>query len=211
MIKSLRFVFLLCLSSCNLLHTGNRQKDWFKCRSLPTTPIGCINREKKWNSKWLYWNAISRRIIWKCAMRFRKTWWNLIRQANSLWRMKSLKLTQDYEKEGFLRCRAFVTCQGREYEGVATVGFSPEKLQPTTPLPADFLEFWKSTKEAAEKWALEPIMTLLPEGVQIRWTYIMSPSRTMTMRPVCTASFVFEGFREISGDSESAGGRYPCL
>ena len=67
------------------------------------------------------------------------------------------------KKEGFLRCRAFVTCQGREYEGVATVGFSPEKLQPTTPLPADFLEFWKSTKEAAEKWALEPIMTLLPE------------------------------------------------
>ena len=29
------------------------------------------------------------------------------------------------KKEGFLRCRAFVTCQGREYEGVATVGFSP--------------------------------------------------------------------------------------
>ena len=67
------------------------------------------------------------------------------------------------QKEGFLRCRAFVSCQGREYEGVATVGFSPEKLQPVTPLPADFLEFWKSTKEAAEKWALEPIMTLLPE------------------------------------------------
>lgn len=39
------------------------------------------------------------------------------------------------KKEGFLRCRAFVTCQGREYEGVATAGFSPEKLQPTTPLP----------------------------------------------------------------------------
>ena len=71
------------------------------------------------------------------------------------------------KKEGFLRCRAFVTCQGREYEGVATVGFSPEKLQPTTPLPVDFLEFWKSTKEAAEKWALEPIMTLLP-GAGIR-------------------------------------------
>ena len=67
------------------------------------------------------------------------------------------------KKEGFLRCRAFVSYQGREYEGVATVGFDPEKLQPTTPLPADFLEFWKSTKEAAEKWALEPIMTLLPE------------------------------------------------
>ena len=61
------------------------------------------------------------------------------------------------KKEGFLRCRAFVTCQGREYEGVATVGFSPEKLQPTTPLPADFLEFWKSTKEVAEKLGLTQI------------------------------------------------------
>ena len=26
---------------------GSHRKDWFKCRSLPTTPIGCINREKK--------------------------------------------------------------------------------------------------------------------------------------------------------------------
>ena len=80
--------------------------------------------------------------------------------------LKNEKLEIDagtMQKEGFLRCRAFVSCQGREYEGVATVGFSPEKLQPVTPLPADFLEFWKSTKEAAEKWALEPIMTLLPE------------------------------------------------
>ena len=51
------------------------------------------------------------------------------------------------KKEGFLRCRAFVTCQGREYEGVATVGFSPEKLQPTTPLPVDFWNFGKVPKK----------------------------------------------------------------
>ncbi len=67
------------------------------------------------------------------------------------------------KKEGFLRCRAFVSYQGHDYEGVATVGFSPEKLRPTTSLPADFLSFWESNKDAAEKWALEPMMTLLPD------------------------------------------------
>lgn len=67
------------------------------------------------------------------------------------------------KKEGFLRCRAFVTYQGRQYEGVATVGFNPEKLQPTTTMPEDFLTFWEDNKQAAKKWALEPMMTLLPE------------------------------------------------
>lgn len=67
------------------------------------------------------------------------------------------------KKEGFLRCRVFATYQGREYDGMATAGFDPQKLQPATPLPDDFLEFWNTTKEAAEKWALKPIMTLLSE------------------------------------------------
>lgn len=67
------------------------------------------------------------------------------------------------KKEGFLRCRAFVTYQGRQYEGVATVGFNPEKLQPTATMPEDFLTFWEDNKQAAKKWALEPMMTLLPE------------------------------------------------
>lgn len=67
------------------------------------------------------------------------------------------------KREGFLRCRAFVNYQGRDYEGTATVGFDPEKLQPVTPLPGDFFTFWQGNKAAAKKWALEPMMTLLPE------------------------------------------------
>lgn len=67
------------------------------------------------------------------------------------------------KREGFLRCRAFVNYQGRGYEGMATVGFNPEKLQPTTPLPDDFLAFWEDSKDAVKKSALEPMMTLLPD------------------------------------------------
>ena len=67
------------------------------------------------------------------------------------------------KKPGFLRCRVFAKYQNREYEGLATVGFSPEKLQPVTEMPDDFLDFWKTNKEAAAKWNLEPTMTLVPE------------------------------------------------
>ena len=66
-------------------------------------------------------------------------------------------------KAGFLRCSVFVDLDGRNYEGLATVGFSPEELKPTTKYPSDFEEFWRKTKDAARKWSLEPIMTLLPD------------------------------------------------
>lgn len=67
------------------------------------------------------------------------------------------------KKEGFLRCIVHVDYQGRDYEGIATVGFSPEKLRPTTQLPDDFLEYWNKVKLDARKWPLEPMMTLVPE------------------------------------------------
>lgn len=67
------------------------------------------------------------------------------------------------KQEGFLRCQIFVNYQGYGYKGISTVGFSPEKLQPVTSLPKDFLTFWNTNKAEAEKYPLKPIMTLLPE------------------------------------------------
>lgn len=67
------------------------------------------------------------------------------------------------KKAGFLRCRVLAKYGEREYEGLATVGFSPEKLQPVTKLPDDFLDFWKANREVALKWDLEPLLTLMPE------------------------------------------------
>ncbi|MCD8079189.1 MAG: acetylxylan esterase [Bacteroides sp.] len=66
-------------------------------------------------------------------------------------------------KAGFLRCQVVATYQGREYEGIATVGFSPGQLQPVTQLPDDFLEFWERAKAEAAEVPMDAKMTLVPE------------------------------------------------
>lgn len=67
------------------------------------------------------------------------------------------------KQAGFLRCRAFVKYDNMEYEGRATVGFSPEKITPTTKMPADFNEFWNKEIEKAKRIQLDSRMLLLPE------------------------------------------------
>lgn len=67
------------------------------------------------------------------------------------------------KKEGFLRCKVMAKYRNRVYEGLATVGFSPEKLCPVTSMPADFDAFWMNKKETVQKQPLEPVMTLVPE------------------------------------------------
>lgn len=64
---------------------------------------------------------------------------------------------------GFLRCRVYMKKGNRDYQGIGTVGFSPEKLQPVTQQPSDFLEFWRKAIGDARKWDLEPMMTIMPE------------------------------------------------
>lgn len=70
---------------------------------------------------------------------------------------------ESMNKPGFMRCKVSLKQDGREYTGMATVGFSPEKLEPVTQQPADFHEFWNKALADARKWDLEPTMTLLPE------------------------------------------------
>ncbi|MCH5227824.1 MAG: acetylxylan esterase [Muribaculaceae bacterium] len=60
------------------------------------------------------------------------------------------------KQPGFLRCKVFWENEGRKYEGMATVGYSPETLQPVTQLPSDFNEFWNKAISDARKWDLEP-------------------------------------------------------
>ena len=61
---------------------------------------------------------------------------------------------------GFLDCRLSATVGGKKYNHHVKVGFSPEKLQPYTKLPADFNTFWeKNLAEAAKcpmKYTIEP-------------------------------------------------------
>lgn len=64
---------------------------------------------------------------------------------------------------GFLRCHVFYRENGVDYRNSGTAGIEPEKIQPTTTVPADFLSFWQTNLEALSKVPLDPIMTLMPE------------------------------------------------
>ena len=58
------------------------------------------------------------------------------------------------KQPGFRDCRLQATIGGKTYRHHVKVGFSPEKLQPYTQLPADFKEFWEKNKTEATKYPL---------------------------------------------------------
>ena len=64
---------------------------------------------------------------------------------------------------GFYRVRVWAVVDGKRYEGLATAGFEPEKIQPTVKDPADFDSFWTNAISEARKINLEPRVTLMPE------------------------------------------------
>ncbi len=64
---------------------------------------------------------------------------------------------------GFLRCMVSAMVDGRKYESLATAGFSPESIEPTTELPADFIEFWDKAKAEAADIPMDVKTTLLPD------------------------------------------------
>lgn len=66
-------------------------------------------------------------------------------------------------KPGFYRVKAIAHVDGKDYEGLCTAAFSPEKLQPYCQEPKDFDAFWKKNLEAARKNDLNPTRRLLPE------------------------------------------------
>jgi cephalosporin-C deacetylase len=67
------------------------------------------------------------------------------------------------KEPGFLRCVATVEFEGKTYRGLATAGFSPEKIKPTAEDPADFDAFWNTGKEALARLPLDAKLIPLPE------------------------------------------------
>ncbi|MCG8305933.1 MAG: acetylxylan esterase [Cytophagales bacterium] len=63
---------------------------------------------------------------------------------------------------GFLRCWVYVIVDGKEYEQMATVAFSPEQIKPTASLPAGFKRFWDRAMEKNKDIPMDVQMTLLP-------------------------------------------------
>ena len=62
---------------------------------------------------------------------------------------------------GFLRCTVKAKIQEINYEGKATAAFNPDKIEPTTTVPADFIQFWDKAKADNAKIPLDAQMTLL--------------------------------------------------
>ncbi|HEY9250830.1 MAG TPA: acetylxylan esterase, partial [Rariglobus sp.] len=67
------------------------------------------------------------------------------------------------DEPGFLRCIVTAEVAGTTYRGLATAGFSPEKIQPTQAAPADFDAFWEAGRTELAKTPLEARQTLLPD------------------------------------------------
>lgn len=81
-------------------------------------------------------------------------------------KLKNGQLTLDagtMKNAGFLRCVVTATVNGKVYRGLATAGFSPDKINPTVELPADFSSFWNNAKEELAKIPMDAKMVLLPE------------------------------------------------
>jgi len=68
------------------------------------------------------------------------------------------------KEPGFIRCIAAIEVAGRNYKGLATAAFSPEKIVPFQTEPADFDAFWQQGREALAKIPLEAKLVLLPEA-----------------------------------------------
>lgn len=68
------------------------------------------------------------------------------------------------QQPGFLRCSVTAQYGGKSYRGLATAGFSPEKIQPTQVEPSDFDAFWNAGKAELAKVPLDARVTLMPES-----------------------------------------------
>jgi cephalosporin-C deacetylase len=67
------------------------------------------------------------------------------------------------KKAGFLRLKVIAHVDGKDYDGMCTAAFSPEKIQPVATCPKDFDEFWSNALKEARYTSLEPTRELLPE------------------------------------------------
>jgi cephalosporin-C deacetylase len=67
------------------------------------------------------------------------------------------------KEPGFLRCEVYATIDGKEYKGIGTAAFEPEKIKPTVKMPKDFEKFWDEGKAELAKIPIDYKMVHLPE------------------------------------------------
>lgn len=67
------------------------------------------------------------------------------------------------QEPGFRTVNYSFSAAGQTYTDYANVGFSPEEIQPKTPMPKDFDRFWRRVLAEAEAIDLNPEVTPLPQ------------------------------------------------
>ena len=75
----------------------------------------------------------------------------------------TMKWSGAMNKPGFYRIKVAAHVAGKDYEGLCTAAFSPEKVQPFCQEPKDFDAFWKKALDEARQTDLNPTKVLLPE------------------------------------------------
>lgn len=64
---------------------------------------------------------------------------------------------------GFLRCIVVAEVDGKRYKGLATAGFEPQRITPTTDMPSDFHKFWKDNLGVLRSIPLKAKMERIPD------------------------------------------------
>ena len=75
----------------------------------------------------------------------------------------TMKWSGEMKTPGFYRLKVVAHVDGKDYEGLCTAAFSPEKIKPFAQEPKDFDDFWKKTLDEARQIDLNPTKVLLPE------------------------------------------------
>lgn len=67
------------------------------------------------------------------------------------------------DRPGFYRLKVTAHVDGRDYEGLCTAAFSPERIVPFAQCPKDFDAFWSKALGDARQYGLDPTRRLLPD------------------------------------------------
>ena len=75
----------------------------------------------------------------------------------------TMKWSGAMKTPGFYRLKVIAHVGGKDYEGLCTASFSPEKIKPFAQEPKDFDAFWQKALSEARQTGLNPTKRLLPE------------------------------------------------
>ena len=75
----------------------------------------------------------------------------------------TIQLSGKLAKPGFYRLKVTAHVGGKDYDGLCTAAFDPEKIAPATQCPDDFDDFWSKALNQARQYDLDPHLTPLPD------------------------------------------------